>query len=171
MQALDELLKRLGSEYTFGYGPTPIPSAIDEEVVCLLNLVLGLAPAQHELVLKKMTEDHGFVFLAYAERMASQIVREQQPTSLCPAMTAIALAIQLIYVKEALPVISLLFHSIEKLGSRACEQILSASPLKNEALHEYLDEFTRRAADDRSIEAMGYVEGRDSDGFRYIRTW
>lgn len=170
MQAFDEVLRRLGSEYTYGYGPTPIPSLIDEEVAQLLNSLLAFVPEQRGLFLEQMTEAYGFVFLAYAERMASQIIREQQPRVLREAMTAIAIAIQLVDVRDVLPVISLLSHSTEELGLEPLQQMRFASSLKNKTLDEYVDEFAARSADARRIEAMGYVKGQDSDGFRYFRT-
>jgi hypothetical protein len=34
-----------------------------------------------------------------------------------------------------------------------------------------LVDFTRRAPADRTVEAMGFEEGVDEDGFRFVCTW
>ena len=34
-----------------------------------------------------------------------------------------------------------------------------------------LEAFLKRSDEDKSLDSMGYVEGADDDGFRFVRTW
>jgi hypothetical protein len=34
-----------------------------------------------------------------------------------------------------------------------------------------LEAFLKRTDEDKSLDSMGYVEGADEDGFRFVRTW
>ena len=73
--------------------------------------------------------------------------------------------------REGVAVVSLIHAAALKIGvkpkdvfDRVEKQIgLSGAPT--------LDAFLQRSDEDKSIEAMGYVEGSDEDGFRFVRTW
>jgi len=169
MQEIREKLRLLGSERTNGYGPSSIPSPIDNEVTALL-MQLAIV-SERKFVESQMVERHGLVLLAYAERMASYAVRTNQEEHIVKALLALSVAGKLVYYKESLPVVSLLYRSIQKLGldpSKLFEKIPSDG---DDEFACYLKTFPSRSQEDRSIEAMGFVEGHDSDGFRYIRTW
>jgi hypothetical protein len=34
-----------------------------------------------------------------------------------------------------------------------------------------LEAYLKRSDEDKSLASMGYVEGTDEDGFRFVRTW
>jgi hypothetical protein len=34
-----------------------------------------------------------------------------------------------------------------------------------------LEAYLKRSDEDKSLASMGYVEGTDEDGFRFLRTW
>jgi hypothetical protein len=118
-----------------------------------------------------MAERHGFVLVAFAERMASYAVRKQQPDLIAQSLSALAIAVKLVYIKEVLPVVSLLYRSVHKLDLDAHDVFANKGGYRNEMLDKFLDDFLCRSETDRSIEAMGYFEGNDQDGFRYKRTW
>ena len=168
MATLEGTLKKLASEYTHGYGSSPLPCQIDEEVESLVDVVTGDDEAR---TLLEMNETHGFVLLAYAERMASLAVRENSVDILSKGMAALGIASRLIYVKESLPVLALIHDSASKLGVDPPE-LFSTLPLhEGDELKAYVDSFLNRSGEDRSIQAMGYVEGEDEGGFRYSRPW
>lgn len=171
MCQLIDLLKRLESEYTDGYGASRIPSVIDAEIGETVSLMQALAPDKLSAIQSQMTEELGLVLLAYAERAATRMVRENDILIAQGAMYAIAVATNLTYIKNALPVISLLYRSMAKLGTEPERLLLLPIKIVNNRLDEYLIEFVNRSDEDKSIEAMGYIEGEDDDGFHYIRTW
>jgi hypothetical protein len=171
MPRTENVLQRLGSEYTHGYGPAAIPSAIGDEVAEVIASLVASDAAGRRAIMRQMTEVHGFVLIAFAERMASRAVRENEPDFIAKGLSALAIAAGLVYIKEALPVVSLLLRSIDKLGLDARSVFRRASGFGNNELDRFLEEFPHRSKEDRSIEAMGYVEAEDLDGFRYKRTW
>ena len=168
MAMLDRTLEKLASECTHGYGPSPLPNQIDEEVESLVHAVASDGETDP---LTKMNETHGFVLLAYAERMASLAVRENSVDTLSKGLVALRIASKLIYVKEALPVLALMYNSANKLGIDPTNLFSTLVLRDGDELKVFVDSFLSRSAEDRSIQAMGYVEGEDEAGFRYVRTW
>ena len=171
MLQLSELLERLGSEYTHGYGPSPIPSGIDAEVDDVITSFIKMDERGRNEILSQMKEAHGFVFVAFAERMASCAVRERRSHLIERGLSALAIAVNLVYYKETLPAVSLLYHSASQLGLGTREFLASSDFLRNDVLNGFITDFLDRTEEDRGIEAMGYVEDEDRDGFRYRRTW
>lgn len=171
MRKLDETLERLGSDYVNGYGLAEIPSPIDDEVSDLVSSVVAIDVGGREAVLSKMDESHGFLLLAFAERMAARTVRERQPDFAAAGLTAAAIAGALVYIKEALPIVSLLYDSIERIGFDPRVIFAGVPRFGNAELDEFIDHFPDRTKDDRRIEVMGYVGIEDQGGFRYERTW
>lgn len=168
MTTIENALQKLASEYTHGYGPTPIPNQIDKEIEFLIDAVTKDTEAK---ILPEMNETHGFVLLAYAERMASLAVRENDVDILSRGLTSLSIASKLVYIKEVLPVLALLYHSASKLGIDLLELLSALNLDDDDELTPYIKRFPNRSTEDRSIQAMGYVEGDDGGGFRYVRTW
>lgn len=168
MATLEGTLEKLASEYTHGYGPSPLPSQIDEEIESLVD---ALAEDDNAETPPDMNETHGFVLLAYAERMASLAVRESCVDALSKGLAALGIASRLIYVKEALPVLTLMHNSASKLGVDPTNLFSTLALREGDELQVFVDSFLNRSAEDRSIQAMGYIEGKDEGGFRYARTW
>lgn len=168
MAMLEATLEKLASEYTHGYGPSPLPSQIDQEIESLVDAV---AAGDETGTPPGMGETHGFVLMAYAERMASLAVRETSGDILSKGMTALGIASRLVYVKEALPVLALMHNSAIKLGVDPTKLFSALALNEGDELKSYVDSFLNRSAEDRSVQAMGYVESEDEGGFRYARTW
>jgi hypothetical protein len=171
MDELEDLIKLLGSKRTDGYGPRRIPHRLDQDVHKLLGVLSRATDDDRAAALSRMVERHGSVMVAFAERMASHAVRTGQSRYLDYGMTALAVASYLIYIKEVIPILSLLYRSTQKLGLEARGVFNTAIPVPAAAgLQQIVDEFLNRSERDRSIEVMYYVEGQDQDGFRYTRT-
>lgn len=163
------VLRRLKTEYVHGYGPSSIPNQIDEEVELLLE---SFGESREEgIVLEDMTEVHGFVLLAYAERMASEAIRQHSADVLAKGMKALTIGGKLVYGKEVLPVLALMDNSARKLGVASLELLCDLSREDDGELLRSVQNFSKRSNEDRSIQAMGYSEGQDQGGFRYRRNW
>lgn len=168
MTPLESILEKLASEYTHGYGLTPMPGPIDAEVEWLVN---ALEAGEETGSPMGMNQTHGFVLLAYAERMASLAVREANGEILSKGMTALAIASRLVYIKEALPILSLMYNSAIKIGVDPTQLFSALALNESDELKPFVEYFPYRSVEDRSIQAMGYVEGEDEGGFLYVRTW
>jgi hypothetical protein len=170
MDTPEELLLRLGSEATTGYGRLPIPNPLDDEVRQLLGYISSADEATRTAVIGLLGEHHGFVFCAFAERMANFAVRTGEPRYLGEAVVALAIADRLIDQRECLLVLAPLYHATTRIGIDPVA-LFVAPVFAGDLFREYLSDFPRRPEESRSLAAMGYVESSDADGFRYKRTW
>jgi hypothetical protein len=108
--------------------------------------------------------------LAFGIRMAALAVREQDASHLADALAAVAIEGGRIDLRENLQVLALIYHSAEKIGADA-QSLFDSAPASNPELGAAIREFPRRAARDRSIEAMGFRESGDAGEFLYQRVW
>lgn len=171
MDQIEDALISLASDRTHGYGRRPIPDAVDSEVRGLVNGLRDADPGTRDALLSLMTEHHGSVLLAFAERMASLAVRSRDPQFLRDGLGALAFGSRLVDSREAVLILSLVYRSLEKLGMDATGLFAGAIGLGDESFDACVRAFPSRDKKDRAIKAMGYTEGRDRDGFRYSRTW
>jgi hypothetical protein len=171
MNQIKDLLVFLGSKKTHGYGPRPIPDAIDQKVRELVTYLGDADPSTRNAIFSMMSEHHGLVLLAFAERMASLAVRTRNLQFIREGLEALAYGIRLVDDREVLMVLSLLYRSSIHLDLDAAGFFAGTIGLGGEMFDSFLLSFPRRNEEDRSIGAMGYIESRDQDGFRYRRTW
>jgi hypothetical protein len=121
MSEIADQLLSLASDITDGYGPRPIPCCIDETVSDLVDSLETMDASTRQATLSNMEERHGFVLIAFAERMASLAVRTNQQRVIVIGLSALAIAAKLVYFKEVMPVLSLLYQSAQTLGLEAVE--------------------------------------------------
>ena len=86
-----------------------------------------------------------------------------------PIATAIALDLTT-DPREVLPGLVLLYRAAELIDHDPAQQFSEANDLLNGRAPE-LARFLKPSPQDRSIQAMAYVEGNDPQGFRFLRTW
>lgn len=149
-----------------GYLNWVLPTARDREIE---NLVISLVESGDDA--RRPTHLQRRVLLAFAERMAILARRDGSPDRLRAGLLAVALTPDGgDDVRDAIPVQGLLWRSAEVLGlDPAAEFLRVAEEVGDEA--GFL-EFTTRGPEERSLDAMGYVEVEDPDlGFSYERTW
>jgi hypothetical protein len=171
MPQVEATLQLLDSKQSNGYGNLPIPCAIDDEVHALVAHLVALDPAGRRDLLSRMTQRHGYALLAFAERMAALAVREVRPELVDIGLSAAAISADLVDFRDALMVLSLLYRSAEKLGLDPSAAFAKVESFGNQYFDECIRRFPHRAEADRSIQAMGYVESEDQEGFRYQKTW
>ncbi|MEM1166281.1 MAG: hypothetical protein AAGI30_08325 [Planctomycetota bacterium] len=163
----EHILKKLGSEYTHGYSPRPIPCVIDVEIELLVDAIAGDHELRNSL---NINQEHGFSFLAYAERMASLAVREHSPSILSKGLAALGIGSRFVDVRDAVLILALMYDSTSKLGLEFSTISSDIGLNEDDALKVYVDTFPSRSARGRSIQAMGFIESEDDGGFRYIST-
>lgn len=171
MRSPKDVIEFLGSSQTNGYGPMPIPVGIDDDIHDILLPFFRNGQGNGNAWTSHITERHGFVLMAYAERMASRAIRESRKDLLFESLSALALATPVVYIKEAIPIVGLILHSAHKLGVSPQDLLMDRKRIPSMVVDNLIMEYEERQEEDRSIEAMGYIEGVDADGFRYVRTW
>lgn len=73
--------------------------------------------------------------------------------------------------REALLEMALLEDSAKRIGALPMVPFEEAAHIVGIPGETFLALWLGRSAESRTLHAMGYVAGEDSDGFRYLRTW
>lgn len=151
------------------YGRDELPSGRDVKIRDLLFMVTD--SATFDQIICMVPRDADRVLSAFAERAASMAVRHQDARELRAGLLATALAQAITDdSREPLSALALLYRAAEMIGHDPVAEFIAANELSGGHAHGLLD-FLRRSAEDRAIEAMGYGEGDDKRGFRFLRSW
>jgi uncharacterized Zn finger protein (UPF0148 family) len=165
----DELdLRALQTEVNLGYLPQPIPTARDAEIRALMSQVMDSRSIAR--FSNRLRDGESTVLEAFAERMATLAVRNRDPTILEAGLIALLLSPSP-DSRESLIVFALFCDAIVRLGIDHSTLIASLRSTLGDRLATPFLELLKRPEHNRSLHSMGYVEGADADGFRYIRTW
>ncbi len=151
------------------YYKQTIPSEIDEGIGKILLSLSSIRPSEVGLMSDSITGDNARVLGLYAERMASLAVRENSVKKVKLGLIALLINAQTEDSRDALLVLSLLYDAASKTSDNP-KQVFSeaASVIGGE---KFLNDFLMRSDEDKSIEAMGYQESSNEEGFLYIRDW
>jgi hypothetical protein len=153
-----------------GYGSARLPCGRDDEIAKLVRQIQGLE--DFDDAKRALSEEHGTVLSAFAERMASLAVRATSLKALREGLSAEQLALAVVGdYRDSLPVLSLLFRATEILGEEPTVEFVAAAVLANPPDNRPLLDFLMRDDEDRSLVSMGYIEDHDGEGFRFKRTW
>jgi hypothetical protein len=152
-----------------GYGSKDLPCARDGQI---RDLILELV---RNVSFERVTElvPHGAdrVLSAFAERAASLTVRHHDERELRAGLFAVAFALSLSDdPRDVLPAVALLYRATTMIGRSPDREFAAVNDLTGGRAPSLVD-FTRRAPEDRTIEAMGFQEAADSSGFRFVCTW
>jgi hypothetical protein len=162
----------LAGENNIGYGPRRIPDPRDAEITRLLQDWTDLDALERTKSRSHISAQQQGTLEAYSERTASRAVRDHNEEFILLGL--LALGIDDWGTGDSRGRILLLplhYDASLRIGvSPASIFEKAASLLGGEPADAYRS-FLRRSERDRSLEAMGYVAGKDADGFRYIRTW
>jgi len=161
----------LGLENNAGYGPQPIPVARDFQVRELLEAWLALKEAERAIASANVLEDQRLTLLAYSERMASLAVRTSDQSGIYFGLIALGIDGWRFDFRDNLTVVALHHDAALRMGASPAaifNRAASVLPLRSA---RGLRDFSARNPGDQTPEAMGYIAGTDSDGFRYKRTW
>lgn len=161
----------LKAERNHGYGTLPIPTQLDVEISSLLDVWRNLDEPSRKAVITQFPKDYRLTLLGYSERMASLAVRDRNKELILSGLLALGLDGWRDDWRDNATLVCLHYDAAQRIGllpSSVFEEAAKILPPKPaEALRSYL----RRSHEDGGLEAMGYIAGTDSDGFRYQRTW
>lgn len=151
------------------YGRQDLPSKRDGQI---RDLLLSAADAAGlEQVIRLMPRDADRVLNAFAERAASITVRHQDARELRAGLLAVAIAQAITGdPREPLAALALLHRAAQIIAKDPNTEFAAVNDLLGDRASGLLD-FLRRLPEDKTIGAMGYAEGDDDRGFRFIRTW
>jgi hypothetical protein len=159
----------LEPQNNIGYGREGLPCGRDGQI---RDLILDVtANNSFEQVAQRLPQSADRVLSAFAERAASLAVRQQDERELRAGLYAAALALALTTdAREVLPSVALLYRAATMIGRDPDREFAAVSDWIGDHAPGLI-EFTRRAPADRTIEAMGFEEGVDENGFRFLCPW
>ncbi|TMR96586.1 hypothetical protein [Nonomuraea basaltis] len=151
------------------YGRDELPSARDGQIRDLLFEVVDGEAFDQAAVFVPRAGDR--VLTAFAERAASIAVRHQDARELRAGILAVAIAQTITDdPRDPLPAMALLYRAAVMIGHDPDAEFRAANELTDGRAGGLLA-FLRRSPEDRSIEAMGFEEGNDKQGFRFLNNW
>jgi hypothetical protein len=171
LEAIAESMRQLNSVRLAGWGVSRIPNEIDDEITDVIKGYLELDDGGKRKIRESVERDQKFVFLAFAERMASLAIRLRSQEPLTMAMMAMFLQIGTGDVREDIVVLTVIHAAAQKLGIDPRSVFLESARRFGFDDTFGLEAFLKRSDEDKSLASMGYVEGTDEDGFRFVRTW
>lgn len=154
-----------------GYWSSLIPSDVDRDISLLIDSIVNATNEERQFISSIFTDDYSFTFICFSERMACLAVREKSEKYLFEGLIAHAIEGGKFDWRENILVLSLLYHSAVKIGTNPDLLFNKAAEFAEGEIREIIRNFPRRAHEDRNIEAMGYVESENEQGFCYKRTW
>lgn len=149
------------------YSSQPIPYELDYVVSDLVNLYKSLSPVEREIVYSLASERNSYTLLAFAERMAALAVREKSRERLLDGLLSLIIENYNADWRDNVTKLAPLYHSAVKIGIDPQSLFTEAASYGNNEVAEVIRDFSQREPEDRSIEAFGYKETYESDGFRY----
>lgn len=165
----NSLLALLKLALESAYYKQPISSEIDDEISDILADLSAYNQKDLELIADSVSGDNGRVLGLFAERMASLAVRQNSIEPVKRGLFALLIYARTEDPRDVLLVLSLLHDAAIKVRGmpktifNEVGAVFGGSSL--------LSDFLNRSDEDKSIDAMGYVESKNEEGFLYVRTW
>lgn len=154
------------------YLDSELPSAHDRSIAETLRRIYATTGRELPLFRDRLTASDAWLLIAFAVRMASLSVREQNEGRLRDALKAIMVEGGVLDIRESYQVLALIFDAASRIGVGSATLIADAMhDDASVAIKTALQEFPRRSAHDRSIEAMGFETAGAGAAFRYRRRW
>lgn len=157
----------LSPEQNCGYLPKPIPNSRDHDIVDLLSRCMASQTLPR--LQRSIRDGQAMVLRVFAERMASAAIRNTSATQLRLGLVALLLTFEQAEARDGFAILPLFNDAIERLHLDPSGFTESVRQTVGDRIAMPFTEFQRRS--DKSLQAMGYGEGMDGDGFRYVRNW
>lgn len=163
---MTKLLRSLVKER---YAPQAIPGARDDEIASLISSVASRQ--DFDKFASCLDLASGRVLNLFAKRAASLAVRIGDVSWVRLGLIAALLSSTVEDYREIARTNSILFRAAELVGSDPVELFESASEVASSEAAEAARLFARADESARSISVMGYTEGADDNGFRFLSSW
>lgn len=152
-----------------GYGKKSIPIDRDMEIETLLRTSLN--ERSLAVLHNKLNAGHQSVLRVFAERTATAAVRSKDQDSLRLALVALSLSGLEAGSRDSLAILPVQLHAAAEIQCDIRDLYENVRCAVGDRFSKPLFDFLKRSEEDKSLEAMGYSIGADTDGFRYVRDW
>ena len=172
MENLVEQLEEAFSEMAQGqdqdYYNQPIPSELDGKVGRVVRMFLDSSPTERGIFFRLTNEGVSYLFIIFAERMASLGVRERSRQRLLEGLLALVIEDYRADYRDSLIVLAALSDAATKISVTPEELFAEAASYSNNSVVSNITEFHKWDPADWSLKAVGYKEVNGPDGFRYV---
>jgi hypothetical protein len=152
-----------------GYGLEALPNAVDVQIRDLLR---GVSNAEEfERIAIEIPSESWNMLSVFAQRAASLAVRNRSVTDLRAGLVAVQLALVLTDdYREVLPAVSLLYRAAQLIDVDPAPEFHAVGALAGNPPGNHLTQYLERDIEIKRIERMGFVEGADDSGFKFVYT-
>ena len=154
-----------------GYGPSAFPNPLDDEVAALVTSWKAGGPQAVAEAIAGSTDNGRGVLRAYAERMASLAVRNNDRDILLNAVVANVVGGLSTNERESLLVMAPIEDAAARLGVDLPGLFEDAASCVGHPGTANLMVWLTRTPENRSLATMRYVAEDGADGFRYVLRW
>lgn len=163
---MSDLLRTLAAEE---YSPQAVSGPRDGEIARLISAVVSRKDFDN--LASGLDLDSSRILNLFAKRAASLAVRRGDVEWVRLGLIAVLLSGTVEDYREIARTNSLLFRAAELVGSDPATLFESAAELADSDGAETARLFAHADESARSISVMGYREGTDEDGFRFMSLW
>ncbi|MGC0423081.1 hypothetical protein [Embleya sp. AB8] len=168
MDPTNAQLNALKTRGSHDYASSPLGSKKDRLIGSFIDLIGDGKDLTYAIELGKQN-GRWEILDTYAFRMASLAVRNRDPLALRRGIVSALISMKSTDdEREVLPTLSLLYLAWELLADQGVP-FQAPHELHVEDTEDPLINFGRRSSEDRGIRGMGYQEGSDAEGFRFVR--
>jgi hypothetical protein len=163
----EQLTEETIREDSVFYVQRSIPCDADNRCVSALSTLQQLTDVERNRIIEKLSSDACNFLKCFAVRMAALSVREADSDRAFLALLAAAMGLtQIDDRRDAIVAFGPVFDGIKKADLDAEDLFRRAGELVPQS-DAFLKSWLRRSPEDQSLEAMGYEESTDADGFLY----
>jgi hypothetical protein len=151
------------------YAPQAIPGPRDGDIASLVSA--ARSPEGFDALASSLDLAAARILNLFAKRAASQAVRTGDVSWVRFGLAAVLLSSTAEDYREIARTNSILYRAAELVGADPVDLFDSAAEIASSEAAETARLFARADESARSIGVMGYAEGTDDDGFRFMSTW
>jgi len=148
-----------------------IPCGIDALISDFVRMFMLAVPCERQRICAAVPPMEGALFYCFAGRMATLGVRERSRQRLLEGLVALIIEGYKQDFRDNIIRLGPLHDAAMRIDTNPRELFDEAAAYFSNAAATDIVGFPRRAPENRSLEAMGFKESYDADGFKYERTY
>ena len=168
-ETAEDLMSSLAGVSLPNYRATKLPCSVDEQALELCHVFMQGTSEQRQALFASLHESVCCTLLVFAERMSILSVREKSYDKLLAGLVALVMVDSRIDRRHMLMVLSLVYHSADKLGVEQKQLFHNVVQYSDDGVtKDLILRFPERDPKDKRIEAMGYREIDGPNGLIYV---
>lgn len=164
-----EIVKQLSHFTIFDYFKSrSMPDFVEPLITELVASFSSYPEIQQRQLLSTVTPEMSSLLGWYARKLAGRAVRDCSHEDLRNGLLALLISAHGGDFRDAMAPLALLYNSALRLQEEPKALFETASTALSQPAKKLLDEFLKRPADLKSVQAFGFSEGMGPHGFDYV---